>query len=71
MKANLVDFAKANPQLQIVLRKQNHKHPHLIGEYGELKSNSNLISLVSGVEKQICIKNIEPEKVIKYINYLR
>lgn len=59
MRLNLIKFATDNPDLKVVTEKKRCVHPFVRGTY--LNKNS----------KTICIKNIEPEAIQKYIFDLR
>mmetsp|Transcript_107814 Transcript_107814/g.211251 ORF Transcript_107814/g.211251 Transcript_107814/m.211251 type:complete len:132 (+) Transcript_107814:78-473(+) len=59
MRANLVDFAKKNPDLQVTTVLKRCVHPFVRGNYE------------NGNSKTICIKNLQPENITDYVNNLR
>mmetsp|Transcript_12627 Transcript_12627/g.17506 ORF Transcript_12627/g.17506 Transcript_12627/m.17506 type:complete len:132 (-) Transcript_12627:41-436(-) len=58
-KNSLVEFAKANPQIEIVTKLNPNRMPHVIGTY------------VGKIEHQVGIKNANPEDIMKVLHKLR
>ncbi|KAL7531759.1 hypothetical protein ACHAWF_003901 [Thalassiosira exigua] len=52
--AHLIDFAKSNPHIAVIVKPRNGHHPYIQGEY------------LTGQSKQICVKN-QPEKRVKEV----
>ncbi|RLL97821.1 hypothetical protein CFD26_105985 [Aspergillus turcosus] len=59
LKHSLPSFAKANPQIEIRVSPRPHKHPVIKGHY------------INGREKAICVRNLEPEQILKKANLLK
>ncbi|EED86452.1 predicted protein [Thalassiosira pseudonana CCMP1335] len=56
---HLLNFAKANPQIQIIVKPRNGHHPYIQGEY------------ITGQSKQVCVKNTTEKRVKDVMDHLR
>ena len=56
---HLVDFARDNPHVRIIVKPRNGHHPYIQGEY------------VTGQAKQICVKNTTEKRIFQVIDMLR
>jgi large subunit ribosomal protein L43 len=55
----LTRFAAANPQIEITVSPRHNKHPVITGHY------------INGRHKAICVRNLEPEQILKKAELLR
>lgn len=56
---HLLDFAKSNPEMTIIVKPRNGNHPYIQGEY------------VTGQSKQICVKNTTERRIHEVMDMLR
>ncbi|KAF8425159.1 mitochondrial ribosomal protein L43, partial [Tirmania nivea] len=56
---NLPSFAKANPQIEMVVSPRPHKHPIIRGVY------------INGREKVICVRNLQHQQILEKANLLK
>lgn len=56
---HLLNFAKENPHITIIVKPRNGHHPYLQGEY------------VTGQSKQICVKNTTDKRIRVVMDMLR
>lgn len=59
LRSGLVEFANANPQLQITAAPRNYKHPSATGYYANNRS------------KSVGLRNMAPVEIEKIVNDLR
>ncbi|KAJ2960458.1 hypothetical protein NQZ79_g4191 [Umbelopsis isabellina] len=59
LKKDLVEFAKANPQIEIVVEPRPAHHPIIRGEY------------LNGRDKVICVRNMENSEIKRKVQLLR
>ncbi|KAF8454317.1 thioredoxin-like protein [Terfezia claveryi] len=56
---NLPEFAKANPQIEMVVSPRPNKHPIIRGVY------------INGREKVICVRNLQHQQILEKANLLK
>ncbi|RPB29776.1 hypothetical protein L211DRAFT_800280 [Terfezia boudieri ATCC MYA-4762] len=56
---DLPKFAKANPQIEMVVSPRPHKHPIIRGVY------------INGREKVICVRNLHHQQILEQANLLK
>ena len=56
---HLLNFAKENPHITIIVKPSNGHHPYIEGQY------------ITGQSKQICVKNTEEKRVVQVMDMLR
>ena len=54
----IIAFAEKNPSVEVIVKPRNGKHPHINGSY------------ITGLDKQICIKNEPLERIEKVLTML-
>ncbi|KAL1936145.1 hypothetical protein VTP01DRAFT_279 [Rhizomucor pusillus] len=59
IKKDLIDFAKKNPQIEILVQPRPHHHPVIRGYY------------LNGRDKVICTRNMTPKEISDKVNLLR
>ncbi|CAO3592088.1 unnamed protein product [Absidia cylindrospora] len=59
IKKDLAQFARENPQIEIVVQKRKAHHPIIRGQY------------LNGREKVICTRNMAPNEISTKVNLLR
>ncbi|KAI9683128.1 MAG: 39S ribosomal protein L51, mitochondrial [Trizodia sp. TS-e1964] len=59
LQHRLADFARQNPAIEITVSPRPRKHPVIRGTY------------INGREKAICVRNIEPEQILRKAELLR
>ncbi|KAK0623128.1 thioredoxin-like protein [Immersiella caudata] len=59
IKTLLPQFAAAHPQIEIVVSPRPRKHPVIVGQY------------INGRERNVCVKNMEPLRILQRAKYLR
>ncbi|SAM09671.1 hypothetical protein [Absidia glauca] len=84
IKKDLAQFARENPQIEIVVQQRKAHHPIVRGEYR--KSTDIVVravyrccvvltldrfSVVNGREKVICTRNMQPNEIATKVNLLR
>ncbi|CAG8497976.1 6821_t:CDS:2 [Diversispora eburnea] len=58
-KTKLIPFAKRNPQIEIIVTPRPSKHPLVRGTY------------LNEMQKDICVKNLDPKEIDKYVQLIR
>mmetsp|Transcript_53795 Transcript_53795/g.114286 ORF Transcript_53795/g.114286 Transcript_53795/m.114286 type:complete len:134 (-) Transcript_53795:326-727(-) len=56
---HIIDFAKANPHVRIIVKPRNGHHPYIQGDY------------ITGQAKQICVKNTTEKRLREVFNMLK
>ncbi|KAG2187903.1 hypothetical protein INT44_000653 [Umbelopsis vinacea] len=59
LKKDIVEFAKANPQIEVVVEQRPAHHPVIRGEY------------LNGREKVICVRNMAPFEIKQKVQLLK
>ncbi|KKF97093.1 54S ribosomal protein L51 mitochondrial [Ceratocystis platani] len=59
IKSQLTKFAASNPEIEIEVSPRPGKHPVIIGQY------------ITGKERAICVRNLQPDQVLKKAMVLR
>ncbi|KAM4057069.1 mitochondrial ribosomal protein [Hirsutella rhossiliensis] len=59
IKSVLPKFAAANPQVEFAVSPRPGKHPVVIGHY------------INGRTKPVCVRNLEPDKILAKVELLR
>jgi len=59
IRSELPKFAAANPEIEITVSPRPNKHPVIIGHY------------VNGREKAVCVRNLQPNSIIKKAELVR
>ena len=54
----VVSFAKENPDVTLIVKPRNGKHPHVMGQY------------LTGYDKQICVKNESLKRIEEVLQML-
>ncbi|CAG8512254.1 4924_t:CDS:2 [Ambispora leptoticha] len=59
LKKDLIPFAKANPEVEIMIKPRPSKHPCIRGWY------------LNGRDKVICVRKMKPSEIGKVAEYIR
>ncbi|KAI8336221.1 thioredoxin-like protein [Chlamydoabsidia padenii] len=59
IKKDLAQFARENPQIEVVVQQRKAHHPIIRGQY------------LNGREKVICTRNMQPNEIANKVNLLR
>lgn len=56
---HLLNFARDNPHIKIIVKPRNGNHPYIEGQY------------LSGQSKQVCVKNTDEGRILEVFDMLR